>query len=68
MKNGSSSDIVQSVLRKARLLRGFKEGYKTVNICPDRTVDERRAWNKLVGELKVKKIEEPEKFFMIKNS
>ena len=77
MKNGesprpvklglSSSDMVQNVLRKARLLRG-KEGYKTVYICPDRTVDERRAYKKLVEELKVKKIEEPDKFFITKNS
>ena len=62
-----SSDMVQNVLRKARLLRG-KEGYKTVYICPDRTVDERRAYKNLVEELKVKKIEEPDKFFIIKNS
>lgn len=78
MKNGesphpvklglSSSDMVQNVLKKARLLRG-KEGYKIVYICPDRTVDERRAYKKLVEELKVKKIEEPDiKFFIIKNS
>ena len=54
------------MLREARLLRG-KEGYKIVYICPDRTVDERRAYKKLVAELKVKKIEEPDiKFFMIK--
>jgi hypothetical protein len=34
---------------------------------PDRTVDERRAYKKLVEELKVKKIEEPDiKFFIIK--
>ena len=61
-----SSDMVQNVLRKARLLRG-KEGYKTVYICPDRTVDERRAYKKLVEELKAKKSEEPDKFFVIRN-
>jgi hypothetical protein len=59
--------MVQNVLRKTRLLQG-KEGYKTVYICPDGTVDKRRAYKKLVEELKVKKIEEPEKFFITKNS
>ena len=55
------------MLREAQLLRG-KEGYKIVYICPDRTVDERRAYKKLVAELKVKKIEEPDiKFFIMKN-
>ena len=34
----------------------------------DRTVDERRAYKKLVEELKAKKSEELDKFFVIRNS
>jgi hypothetical protein len=77
MKNGesprrvklglSSSDMVQNVLKKKLGLLLGKEGYKTVYICPDCTVDEKRAYKKLVEELKPKKIEEPDKFFIIKN-
>ena len=63
----SSSDIAQQVLRKARLLR-MKEGYKSVYICPDRTVEERRAYKKLVEELRTVRRAEPDKFFTIKNN
>ena len=62
-----SSDIVQQVLRKARLLRE-KVGYSTVYICPDRTVQERRAYKKLLEELKTKRKAEPGKFFSIRNN
>ena len=63
----SNSDIVQQVLRKARLLR-TKEGYKSVYICPDRTVEERRAYKKLVEELRTARKAEPDKFFAIRNN
>ena len=63
----SSSDIAQQVLRKARLLR-MKEGYKSVYICPDRTVEERVAYKKLFGELRTVRRAEPDKFFTIKNN
>ena len=63
----NSPDIVQQVLRKARLLR-TKEGYRAVYICPDRTVEERMAYKKLLDELKTKREAEPDKFFSIKNS
>lgn len=62
----SSSDVVQQILRKARLLRE-KKGYSTVYICPDRTVEERMAYKKLLVELKSKRKAEPDKFFTIRN-
>ena len=63
----SSSDMACQVLRKARLLRS-KEGFKSVYVCPDRTVEERRAHKKLVQELKVKRVAEPDKFYVIRNN
>ena len=63
----SSSDVVGQVLRKARLLRS-KEGFKSVYLCPDRTIEERRAYKKLVQELKLKREAEPDKSFLIKNN
>ena len=63
----SSPDIVQQVLRKARLLR-TKEGYRAVYICPDRTLEERMAYKKLLEELKTKRVAEPDKFFTIRNN
>ena len=50
----NSSDIAIQVLRKAKLLR-TKEGYKSIYICPDRSVEERRAFKKLWEELKEKR-------------
>ena len=61
----SSSDMACQVLRKARLLRS-KEGFKSVYVCPDRTVEERRAHKKLVQELKLKRQAESDKFFAIR--
>ena len=55
----SSSDV--------RLLRS-KEGFKSVYLCPDRTIEERRAYKKLVQELKLKREAEPDKSFLIKNN
>ena len=63
----NSPDVVQQVLRKARLLR-TKEGYRAVYICPDRTVEERMAYKKLLEELKTKRNAEPDKFFAIRNN
>ena len=63
----NSPDIVQQVLRKARLLR-TKEGYRAVYICPDRTVEGRMAYKKLLEELKTKRNAEPDKFFAIRNN
>ena len=65
----SSSDGVGQVLSKAKLLRS-KEGLKslTVYLCLDRTIDERRAYKKLVQELKLKREAGPDKSFLIKNN
>ena len=63
----SSSEVVAQVLRKARLLRS-KEGYETVYICPDRTVDERRAYKKLWEEVKEKRKSESSKVHIIRNN
>ena len=63
----SSSDVVSQVLRKAKLLRS-KDGFKSVYVCPDRTIEERRAYKKLLQELKLKSEAEPNKSFVIKNN
>ena len=63
----SSSDLVNQVLRKARLLR-TKEGFQSVYISPDRTVEERRAYKRLIEELKKKRQAEPDKFYIIRNN
>ena len=60
---GDSSASVE----KARLLR-TKEGYRAVYICPDRTLEERIAYKKLLDELKTKREAEPDKFFSIRNN
>ena len=60
-----SSDVENQLVRKAKLLR-TKEGFKSVYICPDRTVSERRAYKKLVEELKLKRQYEPDKFYLIR--
>ena len=60
-----SSDVENQLVRKAKLLR-TKEWFKSVYICPDRTVSERRAYKKLVEELKLKRQYEPDKFYLIR--
>ena len=49
-----SFHFANHLLRKAKLLRK-KEGFKTVSICPDRTVSERIARKRLLEELKLKR-------------
>ena len=63
----NSSDHAAQLIRNAKKLR-TKEGYRSVYICPDRTVAERKAYKKLVEELKVKRTAEPEKFHCIRNN
>ena len=63
----SSSDLVNQVLRKARLPR-TKEGFQSVYVCPDRSVEERRAYKRLIEELKKKRQAEPYKFYIIRNN
>ena len=62
-----SPDVASQLLRKAKLLRS-KAGFKSVYISPDRTVSERRAYKKLLDELKVKREVEPDKFYVIRNN
>ena len=62
-----SSDMACQVLRKARLL-GSKKGLIFLFVCPDRIVEERRAHKKLVQELKLERIAEPDKLFANRNN
>ena len=52
------------VLRKAKLLKDV-EGYKSVYISPNRTVEERISRQKLVSELKKKRSEDPNSNYFI---
>ena len=63
----SNSDHVNQVLRSARQLHS-KEGYRSVYICPDRTVEERRAHKKLMELLKEKRAAEPNRTHFIRNN
>ena len=64
-----SSDNVNLILRKSKLLR-TKEGFKSIYICPDRTVEERRAYKKLLEELRAKRSAETDsdKVHLIRNN
>ena len=63
----SSNDHVRQILKKCKSLR-TKEGFKSVYISPDRSVEERKAFKKLVEELKQKRISEPGHVHTIKNN
>ena len=63
----SSSDMVNQILGKAKLLR-TKPGYRHIYISPDRTVEERRAFKKLWEELQLKRRTETDKVHFIKNN
>ena len=63
----SSHDHVRQILRKCKTLR-TKEGYKSVYLSPDRTVDERRAFRKLLDELRQKRISEPDFVHILRNN
>ena len=62
-----NADHVAQVLRNARKLR-TKEGYKCVYICPDRTVEERKAYKKLLEQLRDKRKSEPDREHYINNN
>ena len=53
------------ILRKARLLKDI-DGYQTVFISPDRTIEERISRQKLVNELKGRRQADPNKHFVIR--
>ena len=59
--------MVKQVLSKAKLLR-TKEGYSSIYISPDRTVEERRAFKKLWEELQLKRKTDNGKVHYIKNN
>ena len=63
----SSTDHVSQVLRNAKRLR-TKEGFKSVYLSPDRTVNERKAHKKLLEQLAEKRRSEPTKSHYIKNN
>ena len=63
----SSCDMVNQILRKAKSLR-TKEGYGTIYISPDRTVDERRAFKKLWEELQEKRKSDTDRVHYIRNN
>ncbi|KAL5260733.1 hypothetical protein ACHWQZ_G010775 [Mnemiopsis leidyi] len=63
----SNSDHVAQVLRSANRLH-TKEGYKSVYICPDRTVQERRTYKILLVQLKEKRKSEPNRTHYIRNN
>ena len=60
-----NSESVYQILRKAKQLKEI-EGYKSVFISPDRTVEERISRQKLVNELKNKRAADPNKHFIIR--
>ena len=63
----AGTDHVRQILSKTRRLREV-EGYTAVYICPDRSVERRAAFKKLVEVVKQKRIDEPNKVHIIKNN
>lgn len=60
----SSQAHVAQVLKNARKLRTL-DGYSSVYICPDRCLEERKAYKKLVEEVKKKRDTETDKVHYI---
>ena len=63
---GSQSHVAQ-VLKNAKKLRNV-DGYGSVYICPDRSPDERKAYKKLVEEVKKKRDTESDKVHIIRHN
>ncbi len=63
----SSSDRVNEILRKKKRLRN-KDGYNSVYLCPDRTVEERKAFKKLLDESRSKQKLDPDGVYIIRNN
>ncbi|KAL5270090.1 hypothetical protein ACHWQZ_G003546 [Mnemiopsis leidyi] len=55
-----SSSAVTLILQKAKRLREI-EGYQSIYLCPDRTLEERTFRKKLVEQLKEKRANDPNK-------
>ena len=62
-----NSDHVAQVLRSAKKLH-TKVGYKSVYVCPDRTVQERKSYKILLDQLKEKRKSEPKRTHFIRNN
>ena len=65
--NLSSQAHVVQVLKSARKLHTV-DGYKSVYICPDRSAEERKAYKKLVEELKKKRDSETDEVYYIRHN
>ena len=60
-----STDVVYQILRKAKRLKDI-EGFKTVYISPNRTLDERISRQKLVDKLKKRRLDDPSGRYFIR--
>ena len=60
-----STDIVYQILKKAKRLKDI-EGFKTVYISPNRTIEERVSRQKLVNELKERRLGDPSGRYFIR--
>ncbi len=63
----SSSDFVRQILNKTKLLKEVV-GYRSIYVCPDRSVVQRTAHKKLTEELKQKRANDSSKVHVIKNN
>ena len=60
-----NSNIVYQILSKAKKLKDI-DGYQAVYIAPDRSVEERITRQKLVAELKEKRLSDKQKHYVIR--
>ena len=58
--------IVHQILQKAGKLKDI-DGYKTINLSPDRTLEERNTRRELVNQLKKKRTSDPDNHYQIRN-
>ena len=56
--------IVHQILQKARKLKDI-DGYKTIYLSPDRTLEERNTRRELVNQLKKKRANDPDNHYHI---
>lgn len=61
-----NSVVVREVLRKSKLLKNA-EGCRNIFICPDRTVEQRRAQKELLSQLRQKRTENPDARYCIRS-
>ena len=61
----SSSIIVNQIVANAKKLRQV-ENFRTVFVCPDRSLEERKTQRDLVNKMKERALAEPEMRFFIK--